>query len=276
MTESPVVFLDSGIGGLPYLEQVSRQNIRHPLIYVADTQHFPYGELSDRELKSAVVETSAKIFDVFKPALMIIACNTASVSALAEVRAIASCPVVGTVPAVKPAAASGNGSAIGVLATEATVNSPYLDNLVEAFASDRKIYRQAAGDIVRFVEQRWLEEGEEGAAPVVGPALEQLKSAGVESLVLGCTHFLHVLPVISRIMGRDVKMIDSRDGVGRRILYLLDEGRSGLGDSSEDAEAPKPDGSTVRGRFYVTQPGESDSRYHRFAEAYGLDWGGKL
>ncbi len=271
MTEAPVVFLDSGIGGLPYLKWVSDRVRRLPLVYIADTRYFPYGELPEDEVRRVVVETSKKIFETLKPAMLVIACNTASVAALQDVRDIAACPIVGTVPAVKPAAASG-GKTIGVLATERTVESPYLDNLVTAFASGSDVRRQAAGDIVRFVENRWLDEGDEGAVPVVLGALEKLKSYGVDTLVIGCTHFLHVLPVLSDIMGRNVRMVDSRDGVGRRILSLMNLEVDDPAGESDSAPTDRP----VLRKFYVTESGESDSRYRRFSREYGLQWSGEL
>ena len=263
MTEKPVVFLDSGIGGLPYLSWISERSDIGPLIYVADTENFPYGELPEERVRRAVVGAAERIIRALDPSMLVIACNTASVAALEDVRAVTDCPVVGTVPAVKPAAEE-EGGIIGVLATERTVRSPYLDNLVDAFASHRDVRRQPAGDIVRYVEERWLEEGEDGAVPVIRPALEKLREADISSLVIGCTHFLHVLPAISRTMGGDVKMIDSRDGVGRRILHLL-------GRSTDRKAAGRTDG-----RFYVTRSGESDSRYRRFARQYGLNWSGEL
>ena len=263
MTEQPVAFLDSGIGGLPYLSWVSDRSDAGPLIYIADTENFPYGELPEKDVTRVVVRTAGRVFRNLNPALLVLACNTASVAALDQVRAIASCPVVGTVPAVKPAAEE-EGGTIGVLATERTVSSPYLDNLVEAFAAHRIVHRQAAGDIVRYVEERWLDEGEDGAIPVMRPALEKLRESDISSLVIGCTHFLHVLPAISRTMGSGVTMVDSRDGVGRRILDLL------------DVPLDRKAGRRTDGRFYVTGSGETDSRYRRFAEQYGLAWAGEL
>ncbi len=264
MIDSPIVFLDSGIGGLPYLQWL-KQRYSGPLIYVADTAFFPYGELSEPRIKEVVTDTSKRIFSSLSPKLLVIACNTASVSALEEVRSIAPCPVVGTVPAVKPAAASAGSAPIGVLATDGTVNSPYLDNLVESFASDRSVVRQAAGDIVRYVEDEWLDSGEKGAIDVMRPALENLKLAGVGSIVLGCTHFLHVTAVISAAMSPDVKLIDSRDGVGRRILHLL-----------ESSDKPTSIPTSEQGLFYVTVSGLRDDRYRQFAGNYGLSWGGTL
>ena len=266
MIDSSVVFLDSGIGGLPYLDWVvgKRPDIR--VSYLADTKHFPYGEMSEDGVREAVLESASRLFDVFSPKILVLACNTASVTALDDVRAIAPCPVVGTVPAVKPAASIVSQGPIGVLATKGTVDSPYLGRLVQAFAHHRDVRRIAAGDIVRFVEERWLDEGDDGAETVMLRAVDELKSAGVGSVVIGCTHFLHVIHVIRKMMGEAVPLVDSRDGVGRRIISLYDE----------LPECPSDDDDKSDDSFHVTQSGISDSRYTRFAQLHGLIWGGSI
>jgi glutamate racemase len=266
MIDSSITFIDSGIGGLPYLDWIRNRRPDLPLAYLADTAHFPYGDLDSDGVREAVLIAVNQLLQAGTPRLIVIACNTASVFALEEIRAIAPCPVVGTVPAVKPAAGLSAGGPIGVLATKGTVDSPYLDQLVNAFAGGQDVIRVAAGDIVRFVEERWLEEGDNGAIPVISPALDSLKSSDVRSVVLGCTHFLHVMKAIEKIMGPDVPLVDSRDGVGRRILSLLNEGSSA---------AENSDGSVV-GTFMVTGSGFSDERYEAFAGLHGLKWVGEI
>ena len=270
MTDRPIVFLDSGIGGLPYLDWIAHRRPELPVSYVADTRYFPYGELESREVEAAVLETADRIFTELNPEMLVLACNTASVAALDGLRRVAPCPVVGTVPAVKPAARICGDSPIGVLATSGTVNSVYLDNLVNSFAPDREVIRQAAGNIVRYVEEFWLDDGDAGALPVVEPALSRLRAMGVRSLVIGCTHFLHVLKPIGDFMGEDVNLVDSRDGVGRRILHLYEEGRQQRPRSiSEDTQPGE-------NSFYVSLAGKSDQRYKRFADLYKLRWRGEL
>ena len=264
MTDSPIVFIDSGVGGLPYLEWLRLRRPDLPVSYIADTQHFPYGERSSEEVRNAVLHTAGRLFEKTSPRLLVLACNTASVAALDALRDISGMPVVGTVPAVKPAAKLNTRGPIGVLATQGTVTSPYLDDLEASFSRERPIARVAAGDIVRYVEERMLEEEGRGVAEVLDRALEELKEKRVGSVVMGCTHFLHVMEDIASIMG-DIPLVDSRDGVGRRILSLLNE------DSRPAERAPD-----AQAYFYVTEEGETDERYKRFAENYGLDWKGRL
>ena len=259
MTKSSIVFLDSGIGGLPYLSWIKNRCPNLSVSYLADTGNFPYGELQEAQVKEAAVGAAKLIFSRLSPDILALVCNTASVAALEDIRRIAPCPVVGTVPALKPAAQGGGGGAIGLLATQGTINSPYVDRLVEDFAAHREIVRVAAGDIVRYVEEDWLDDGGHGAEAVMRRGLAVLKEAGIESLVIGCTHFLHVLESIKEQMGR-IRVIDSRDGVGRRILSFRVSGAS----------------SPVKGRFFVSQGGRNEGRYRRFAEFYGLEWAGIL
>jgi len=264
MIDSSIVFLDSGIGGLPYLSWLRSRHPELSVTYIADSANFPYGVMSSVELKKTVVETVRTLLSLGVPRLLVVACNTASVTALDDIRAVVPCPVVGTVPAVKSAAGLKVGGPIGVLATSATIDSPYLDRLVSSFASGREIVKVAAGDIVRYVEERWLDEGDEGAVPVMEPAIKTLRDSGVGSVVLGCTHFLHLIQPIKKMVGNGVPLVDSRDGVGRRIIALLNE------------NIKTENNSCGRGCFFVTKKKNDDKRYQRFAALYGLDWLGEL
>ncbi|MCK5249868.1 MAG: aspartate/glutamate racemase family protein, partial [Spirochaetaceae bacterium] len=174
MIDSSIAFIDSGIGGLPYLDWIRCRRPDLPVTYLADTAHFPYGDMKSEDVRIAVVGAVRRLLRAGTPRLLTVACNTASVTALEEIRAITPCPVVGTVPALKSAAGLPIDGPIGVLATSGTVESPYLDRLVSAFAGGRKVIRVAAGDIVRFVEERWLDEGDSGAVPVMERALDTL------------------------------------------------------------------------------------------------------
>lgn len=259
MIKTSIAFLDSGIGGLPYLAWIDKRRPELSLSYIADTANFPYGELSKNHLIYAVVQIAEKIFTQLAPELLAIVCNTASVSALREVRRIAPCPVVGTVPAVKSAVRGKSRRSIVLLATQNTVNSPYVDRLIKAFASDRNVIRVAAGDIVRFVEEDWLSQGVEGAERIIQQELGYVKVEDPESLIIGCTHFLHIAEPIKSFFG-NVDIIDSREGVGKRILSLH----------------AKPPSANPRNRFFVSESGDMDESYCSFAKRFGLEWGGLI
>ena len=283
--ESSVVFIDSGIGGLPYLDWLKVRRPELPLYYFADTANFPYGDLKVRVVRNVVVEVVRLLQDLGTPRLIVIACNTASVLALDDIREVAKCPVVGTVPALKPAIAWRG--PIGVLASARTVQSPYLDRLASTFAPGREVVKVAAGDIVNYVEENWFAEEEDGALAVIRPAIEKLKKSRVGSVVIGCTHFFHVMRLIRTLMGAGIPIVDSLDGVGRRILFLLDvenpppqAGKRGAFQETGsnvrnrlDSDAPRD---ACSGGFMVSRGGIRDDRYRRFARARGLAWIGEL
>lgn len=262
--DSSIAFLDSGLGGLPYLQWVRRRRPDLMLTYFADTENFPYGERREHEVRDAAAGAARKIFRRGTPRLLALVCNTASVAALEQIRAFAPCPVVGTVPAVKPAAEGSNPGPIGVLATRGTVDSSYLDGLIASFAPNRRVIRAAAGDIVRYVEESLLDEADPGPGEVMLPALESLREAEVGSVVIGCTHFLHVLDFIADHLGAGVNLVDSREGVGRRILDLAGAEDPG-GSANPRASA---------GAFFVTRDGRNTERCRMFSRLFGLDWAG--
>jgi len=286
MVESSVVFIDSGIGGLPYLDWLRERRPELPLYYFADTAHFPYGDLSRQAVRNAAVKAVRALQSLGTPRLMVVACNTASVLALDDIREAANCPVIGTVPALKPAL-HWQGP-IGVLATVRTVQSPYLDNLVSTFAPGREIVRVAAGDIVNYVEENWFAGEEDGALAVLRPATKKLRESRVGSVVIGCTHFLYVIRLIKMLMGAGISVVDSLDGVGRRILSLL-----GMGiPKTESGESGNVGGKGIRkrgddsslissgdgcvGGFMVSRGGIRDKRYRHFAQTRGLAWIGEI
>jgi len=217
MLSRPVAVLDSGIGGLPYLSWLQEHLPSEALVYVADAAHFPYGEKTPEQVREAVLGLGRALVDRYSPKLLLVACNTASVLALDALRSELPLPVVGVVPAVKTAAGIGTGT-LGVLATPRTVQDDYWERLVEEYAPGRPVKGYAAPDLVRLVE--------EGAGPgdreaILGAWAERLKADGVDSVVLGCTHYLHLANELGRLLGPGVAVVDSREGVGRRVASIL-------------------------------------------------------
>ena len=133
---SPILFFDSGVGGLSVLGPTRALLPAAPIVYAADNAAFPYGTKSEAELAARVPALLGRLVERFRPRLAVIACNTASTIALDHVRAALDIPVVGTVPAIKPAAEQSRTRVIGVLGTAATVRQPYVDNLAREFAAD--------------------------------------------------------------------------------------------------------------------------------------------
>ena len=151
---SPLLFFDSGVGGLSVLEPTRALLPNAPIVYVADNAGYPYGKRSEQEIASRVPALLGRLVERFHPRLAVIACNTASTIALDHVRSALDLPVVGTVPAIKPAAEISKTRVIGVLGTEATVRQPYVDNLAAEFASDCTIIRHGSPELVDLAEAK--------------------------------------------------------------------------------------------------------------------------
>ncbi|HEX5238619.1 MAG TPA: glutamate racemase, partial [Sphingomicrobium sp.] len=150
--KSPILFFDSGVGGLSVLGPTRELLPNAPIVYAADTAGFPYGKRSEAEIASRVPALLGRLVERFRPRLAVIACNTASTIALDHVRAALDLPVVGTVPAIKPAAEISKSRVIGVLGTEATVRQPYVDDLAAKFAADCTIVRHGSPELVELAE----------------------------------------------------------------------------------------------------------------------------
>jgi glutamate racemase len=268
MMSRPVAILDSGIGGLPYLSWLQEHLPLESLVYVADAAAFPYGEKTPDQVRATVVALGRALVERYDAKLLLVACNTASVLALDAVRAALSIPVVGVVPAVKTAAGLGTGT-LGVLATPRTLEDGYWEALVAQFAPGRRVKGFAAPDLVRLVE-----EGAPAAhrESLLADWARRLQGEGVDSVVLGCTHYLHLAGDLQRLLGPGVSVVDSRDGVGRRVASVLED-RGLLAGFRGDAD-----------RFHFTaQPGWGpgvlgplEVRYrdwaHRFALEYAGSW----
>jgi glutamate racemase len=266
----PIAIVDSGLGGLPYLRWLQSHAPDEDLVYLADNAHFPYGERTTAELNEALTEITEQLIRKIDPKLMVIACNTASVTSLSVLRKRFPIPFVGVVPAVKPAAANSNRRRIGVLATNRTITDEYLENLIQDFASDCEVLRYSSPDIVDFVENRLINSTPAERSEAVQNAMDFFLDLNIDSLVLGCTHFIHLEKEIASALGAGVDIIDSREGVGRQVLRILD---------SFKLHSLKREGKSERqstGRFFLSSPPKDERNYRDFAEAFKLSYDGVL
>ncbi|MET0179303.1 MAG: glutamate racemase [Novosphingobium sp.] len=220
--ESPLLVFDSGVGGLSILGAVRRLLPDAPVIYAADVAGLPYGTKSEAEIAARVAGLLGRMTERFRPRLVTIACNTASTIALGIVREVLEVPIVGTVPAIKPAAAQTRTGTIGLLGTEATIRQGYVDRLEAAFAADKSLLRYAAPELVAAAEAKLR------GAPV-DPAVFARAAAGlralpggaaIDTVVLACTHFPLVEPELAAAFGAGVGFVDGADGIARRIASL--------------------------------------------------------
>ena len=215
--DAPLLFFDSGVGGLSVLAPVAALLPRAPIVYVADSAAFPYGTRTEAEIAARVPALLGRLTERFRPRLAVIACNTASTIALPFVRAALDIPVVGTVPAIKPAAARSRTRVIGVLGTPATVRQPYVDDLAAAHAADCTVLRHGSAELVALAEAKLAGEAIDPAA--VAAAVAPLTGQNMDVVVLACTHF----PLLSQEIAAalpGVAQIDGGPGIARRIATL--------------------------------------------------------
>lgn len=219
--DASLLFFDSGIGGLSVLGPTRGLLPNAPIVYVADNAAFPYGKCSEAEIAERVPTLLNGLVKRFQPRLAVIACNTASTIALDHARAALGLPVVGTVPAIKPAAELSKSRVIGVLGTEATVRQPYVDNLSAKFASDCIVIRHGSPELVELAEAKL--SGEPVSVEVVRAAALPLFAAPdggrIDVIVLACTHF----PLLSdelKAAFPGVALVDGGAGIARRIAHL--------------------------------------------------------
>src|SRR6266576_4289931 len=217
--EAPIGVFDSGVGGLTVLSALRQELPHENYVYFGDTAHCPYGMLSDAEIIELsrrgcqfLIEQGAK--------LIVLACNTASQAALTTLRATFSVPFVGVVPAVKPAARATKKGRVGVAATNQAAKALYLRQLIDEFAEGIEVFAVGCPELVALVEQGELDGPvvEEIVRQALQPVLEQ----DVDVIVLGCTHFPALRPIIERVAGNQVQIIDSGVAIARRTRAVLD------------------------------------------------------
>ena len=219
--DAPLLFFDSGVGGLSVLGPTRALLPNAPIVYAADSAGFPYGNRSEAEIASRVPALLGRLVERFHPRLAVIACNTASTIALHHVRSALDVPVVGTVPAIKPAAEISRSRVIGVLGTEATVRQPYVDDLAARFAPDCTIVRHGSPELVELAEAKL--RGEDVSVEAVRAAAEPMfdapGGARIDTVVLACTHF-PLLEQELRAAFPAVTFVDGSAGIARRIAFL--------------------------------------------------------
>jgi len=216
-----LLIFDSGVGGLSVLQPIRALIPAAPIVYVADSAGYPYGTKSEAEIATRVPALLGRLVERFDPELIVIACNTASTIALDHVRAALDRPIVGTVPAIKPAAALSSSRVIGVLGTEATVRQPYVDRLAAEFAADCTLLRHGSAALVELAEAKLRGENTDPAdyAHIMDGLRGQPGGTGLDTVVLACTHF----PLVQKELeaaAPGVAFVDGKEGIARRTAWL--------------------------------------------------------
>ncbi|MDE2596348.1 MAG: glutamate racemase [Sphingomonadales bacterium] len=221
---APVLLFDSGVGGLSVLAEVRKLLPQAPVIYAADNAGLPYGTKTEAQIAARVCGLLGRMSERFRPRLICIACNTASTIALGMVREVLHVPVVGTVPAIKPAASLTRSGTIGLLGTEATIRQAYVDQLEAEFAQGKRLLRHGAPELVVAAEAKLRGEAVDPAVynRAVAGLRDQLGGEVIDTVVLACTHFPLVQAELTAAFGPGVIFVDGAQGIARRIAHLTE------------------------------------------------------
>ncbi len=220
--DAPILLFDSGVGGLSVLGELRALLPQAPVIYAADLAGLPYGAKTEAQVAARVCGLLGRMAERLAPRLICIACNTASTIALGLVRDVLAVPIVGTVPAIKPAAAQTRSGVIGLLGTEATIRQGYVDRLEAEFAADKVLLRHGAPELVAAAETKLRGEPVDPAvfARAARGLRAQPQGANIDTVVLACTHFPLLRDELGAAFGQQVALIDGAAGIARRIAAL--------------------------------------------------------
>jgi len=216
----PIGVFDSGVGGLSILAAIRRSLPAENILYFADQAHVPYGPRSLEEVASFSLGITHLLL-ALDAKLIVVACNTASAAALKGLRErLPDVPFVGMEPAVKPAAKVTKSGHIGVLATPATFQGQLFSSLVERFGEGLNIHQATAPGLVERIEAGDLSS--RSTREILANAVKPLLADSIDTLVLGCTHYPFIIPILEEIVGPAVKVIDPAPAVARQTRRLLD------------------------------------------------------
>ena len=278
-------FLDSGTGGIPYMLSLKEKVPAASCVYLGDTAHFPYGQKTQKEVAAAAAQAVRLMQEKWNPKTLVVACNTISVTALDDLRALfPKLPIVGTVPAIKLAAKVTANKRVGLLATNATVSHPYSQKLIEDFASDCAVFKRGDPDLIDFIEKKLFTASREERMAAVRPAVDYFAANDCDTIILGCTHFTHIADDIQAAAGDKVRVIDSREGVANQALRVFpgqvpdqdaaqtDGGAGTNGAASSDcglSSAPAD-----KSFFFTAATREQEEEYRAMCARFGIPYGG--
>jgi len=221
LLNNSIGIFDSGVGGLSVLREIRKQIPDHPIIYFGDQTHVPFGPRPLNEVYSLSQKITRFLLDSGAK-IIVVACNTASAAALFPLREeFPAIPFVGMEPAVKPAVEKTHTGNVGVLATPATFQGKLYSSVVERFAKNVQIYQNTCVGLVQEIEKGNFNGPE--TRRILEDALWPMMEQKIDSVVLGCTHYPFVIPLIQEIIGPDINVIDPAPAIARQTKRILEE-----------------------------------------------------
>lgn len=219
-SESPIGIFDSGVGGISVLRAVREQMPEESVIYFGDQSHIPYGPRPMEQIRD-FSDTIARFLLEQGAKIIVVACNTASAAALKYLRQkFPNVQFVGMEPAIKPAAEHTHTGKVGVLATPATFQGALYASVVERFSNGVELFQNTCNGLVQQIEQGNL-RGEE-TRQILENALQPMLEKNIDTVVLGCTHYPFVIPLIQDIVGENVRVIDPAPAIAKQTARLLE------------------------------------------------------
>lgn len=229
---SPIGIFDSGVGGLSVARAVRERLPGEDILYVADSVHAPYGDKSDAFIRDRMHVITAFLLEQGAKAV-VVACNTATTAAIAQLRDSFSVPIIGVEPGVKPAVEATRNGVVGVLATPRTLQTHSFESLAARFSSNVKLLVQPCPQLVHQIEA--LDFDSDLTCNLLHEYVSPLLAEGADTIVLGCTHYNYLADQIAAVAGPDVTIISTQEAVAREVERRLDAesllaeaGREGL------------------------------------------------
>lgn len=222
-----ILIFDSGVGGLSILQEIQQQYPGCTYFYGSDNAVFPYGTKSEDFLINRVDKVLHRMQQESQADIIVVACNTASTVALPRIRERFEQPVIGVVPAIKPAANLSKTKTIGLLATPGTVNRDYTQQLIDDFAHDCHIIKVGSSDLVQLAEDKLSGKSISSSQlePIIQPFIEGLEydPNPLDTVILACTHFPLLRDELKNVLPKISFWIDSGHAIARRVGYFLEE-----------------------------------------------------
>lgn len=218
MSKAPIGIFDSGIGGTSIFKEIHALLPNESFIYLADSKNTPYGNKSEEEiLQLSIKNTELLIKKDCK--LIVVACNTATTNAISYLRTNYPVPFIGIEPAIKPAALNTKSKSVGILATKGTLSSSLFHKTTDLYANGIKVIEQVGEGIVPLIEAGQLESNKIKA--LLNTYLKPMLNENIDYLVLGCTHYPYLIPILKKMLPKYVKIIDSGLAVAKQTQTIL-------------------------------------------------------
>ncbi len=216
----PIGIFDSGVGGTSIWKEIHQLLPNEKTIYLSDSKNAPYGIKTQEEIIRLSIKNTEKLLEM-NSKIIVVACNTATTNAIKVLRSTYKVPFIGIEPAIKPAALKSNNKAIGILATRGTLTSELFTQTSEIYARDINVIEVEGNGLVELIEsgKRDSEEAEYLLKKLLKPMLE----AEIDYLVLGCSHYPYLIPLLKKILPKNVEIIDSGEAVAKQTKAILQQ-----------------------------------------------------